>query len=325
MKRTFVTLFTLIALTGTASAQEFLVADSSSSGTYQEMVGQIAKFCGPDGLTIKEVRPTGGATANLAALVNNDVSAALLHSDVIFAMSQQDQQYQKLKTLVALYPEEIHVIALRNSGIKTGGTRIGGFGAKEVVFNSVDDLRGYKVGAAGGGVYTGNILKGSGNLGFEVVEFTTGAEVLPALDNGNVQTVIFVGGAPLKNVASLDGSKYKLLSIGRNVAPTVYKQAVINYPNLRSGAVQTLAPQALVITRQYKTAVMQKPQAQFRQCFFAHLDEMKEIPGLHKKWQAVDENDHGTWNWYELPGDTAARAPAEEVPVPAVTKKRRLR
>src|SRR5262249_37186952 len=154
------------------------------------MLKQLMQFCDASQVNIQvSTDIKGGATDNLAALKDNEVSAAFLHSDVIYAFGQGDPDYQNYYTLAALYPEEIHVVALRNSGKKTGGHF--GIGQTDVVFNSLGDLRGYTVGAAGGSAVTAKILGGQGDGGFQVHAFDTGAEVIPALDSGQIQAAIF--------------------------------------------------------------------------------------------------------------------------------------
>lgn len=310
-------LLTFHALPSVAQENKILVASASSSGTYTKMLKEISAWCSKDDaiLKIEEVAVKGGSTDNLEALVNNKASVAFMHSDVITAMAMSDSKYKKLKTLVALYPEEIHVIARRSSGIKTGGTM--GFGGSEIVFNTLADLKGHKVGAAGGGVLTARLLQGQGEGGFNVVDLGEGSAVMPALDAGQVQAVIFVGGAPLDKVAGLDGSKYKLLPIPEAMSGkvgNVYEKGTLNYPNLKSGSTRTLAAKAIVVTRQYTRPQMVAPQKKFRECFYAHLDDLKETPGTHPKWQSVDPSDRGSWDWYEIPGEAG---PAVAAPAPA--------
>ena len=95
----------------------------------------------------------------------------------------------------------------------------------------------------------------------------------------------------------------------------VYKAATIDYANLHSGAIQTLAPDAILVTRQYTRPAMIEPQRLFRDCFYAHLDDLKEVPGNHPKWRRVSASNHGTWDWYEIPGETAGSASDPTVPI----------
>ncbi len=302
---------TLPALAQQAQApakMQFIVAAASSSGTYMEMLKQIGGVCNSDDFTIVEADVKGGATDNLSALLGNKVSAAFLHSDVIYFYGQTEPKYHDYKTLVSLYPEDIHIVALRNSGLKAGGYAGTGIGAKLVEFTTMTDLAGYKVGAAGGGVITARILAGQGDGRFEVVQFNSGSEVLPALERGEIQAAVFVGGAPLTNISGLSADKFKLLSINETAANKlsgVYRRTTINYVNLRSDNIPTLAPMAVIVTRKYTVAKFVAPQRHFRECFLAGLSELQETPGNHPKWQLVDSADHGVWEWLEIPGAAA--------------------
>lgn len=301
MKRTLVTFMTVLLLMSLACSQDrqdrITFAASSSSGTYKVMLGEIMSECSDDSLQITMAPEKGGATENLEALANNEVQAAFLHSDVLYAAAQSDPNYKTLKTLVALYPEEIHVLALRTSKTKKVGWS---FGVQE--FSNLADLKGFTVGAAGGGVTTSRILKVPGE--FQVRAYNSGKEVLDGLNNGDIAAAIFVGGAPLPNLQGLSGDTYKLLSIPESISSQltgVYRSATINYQNLRSGSIKTLAPSAIIATRKYNKPAFIAPQVKFRNCFYQHLDDLKETPGKHRKWQQVSATDQGVWDWLDLP------------------------
>jgi TRAP-type uncharacterized transport system substrate-binding protein len=282
----------------------FTVADDSSSGTYKKMLGEMIGVCSTDDLNIVEAQGvTGGAPGNLDALVNNRAQAAFLHSDVFFANAQADPTYKRFQTLLALYPEPIHVLALKVSKSKKPGTF--SFGTQE--FNSLADTRGYQVGAAGGGVITARILQGQGEGGFTVTPFERGDDVINALNKGDIAAAIFVGAAPLPNIEKLDKNNYKLLPIGESIASRVqgvYRPVSINYRGLTNGPLKTLAPLATLLTRKYNTPERVAIQRKFRECFYKHLGELQDSGSPN--WQAVDPNDHGVLDWYEIPG-TAPR------------------
>ncbi len=282
----------------------FTIADDSSSGTYKRMLGEIVNVCSNDDLDIREAQGvSGGAPGNLDALVNNRAQAAFLHSDVFFANAQADPSYKKFQTLVALYPEPIHVLALRVSKTKKQGT----FAFGTVDFNSLSEMAGFKVGASGGGVFTARILQGQGQGGFTVVPFGSGSDLISALENGDVAAAIFVGGAPLPNIEKLNKQQFKLLPVGEAIAGRVqgvYRPTSINYNGLTNGPLKTLAPVATLITRKYSTPVMVAVQRKFRDCF------NKQLPALQDSgapsWQQVEPNDHGVLDWYEIPGSVVA-------------------
>src|SRR5882724_2898011 len=87
----------------------FRVAADSSSGTYNQMLGQIIGVCSNDAFQIVPMNGNGGgAVGNLDALVNNKVDAAFLHSDVYIFNANTDPSYNRYKTLIAGWPEPIH-------------------------------------------------------------------------------------------------------------------------------------------------------------------------------------------------------------------------
>lgn len=285
---------------------QIVVAADSSSGTYSKMLSEIIGVCDDPGhLEISQAKNGGGAPGNLDALVNNQAQAAFLHSDVYFVNSQADSSYAKYQTLVALYPEPIHVLALAQSK----SSKLGTFSMGKQDFNSLGDLKGFKVGAAGGGVYTARVLTGQGEGGFSVVQYNSGGDVIKALQAGDIDAAIFVGAAPLPNLQSLPRGQFKILPIGEQIASRVkgvYRPATLNYSNgLTNGPVSTLAPMATLLTRKYSTPAKVAAQREFRSCFYKHLDELKDNGAPN--WQQVDSGDHGVLPWYEIP--EAASAP----------------
>lgn len=308
MKNFIATMF-LVALSTVALADDngssITIAADSSSGTYAKMLGEIIGVCSDDNFNISQARGvTGGAPGNLDALVNNKAQAAFLHSDVYFANAQADSSYAKFQTLVALYPEPIHVFALTES--KTSKTETFSFGKAQ--FNSLADVRGYKVGAAGGGVYTARILQGQGEGGFQVVAYDSGDQVIAALKNGDIAAAIFVGAAPLPNVAKFARGEIKLLPIGESIASRVsgvYRTVTINYPGITNGPLKTLAPVATLLTRKYSTPAKVLAQKHFRDCFLSHIAELQDNGSPN--WQQVDANDHGVLPWYDIPTVTSVK------------------
>ena len=287
---------------------QIVVAADSGTGTYAKMLSEITSICATDEFNIVQAKGvTGGAVGNLDALFNNQAQAAFLHSDVYSYNANADSGYARINTLVSLYPEPIHVLALRNSKSKKRGTL--SFGTQE--FNSLADMSGYAIGSYGGGVLTSRLLQGQGQGGFQVVPYDSGDKAIEGLRNGEVAAVIFVGAAPLPNLLKLTKAEFKLLPIGEQIASRVtgiYRKAKINYSanGLTSGPIDTVAPIATLMTRKYTTPKMVAAQRNLRNCFNAHLDELKDNGSPN--WQTVEAGDHGTLPWYELPGNSEQSA-----------------
>lgn len=323
MFRPFRSLAMLVAavLLAPAYAQtEFVVSTGSCNkdncGTYVSMFRELKNVCSDVGLKIQE-QQSAGSIQNVDRLVGNEVNAALVQSDVLF-WRRRTEDLTNVKTLVALHPEEVHFVALVNSATKAGGVM--GIGAKPVVFSTVDQLAGYKVGAVdgSGSFVTARLIRGEGGVNYEVQPFADESAMKAALAAGQIQAVVYVGGANLAPVAAY-GKDYKLLVFSdalQSKLKEFYAPATLNYSGLtNSQGIRTIATQALLVTRTYRTPRMVDALSAFRRCADAAIPELKETRGTHKKWQAVREGDSGKWSYYELPASAAA------TPAPAPKRK----
>lgn len=302
---TFLVLFVTCSLFGQTTIR---VASDSSSGTYNKMLTEIISVCNDDSLNITPASDVhGGAPGNLDALVNNRADAAFLHSDVYLFNSQADPSYGKFQTLVALYPEQIHVLALRQS--KTSKLSTFSYGKQE--FNSLSEMTGFSVAAAGGGVITAKILSGQGGGGFNVIDAGSGDAAIGKLNSGEVAAVIFVGASPLPNIEKLNKAQYKLLPLGESISGRVqgvYRPVSINYPGLTTGPMKTMAPIATLLTRKFSTPAKVEAQSKLRGCFTKHLAELQDTGSAN--WQEVTAGDHGipAIPWLDLPNVAAPAA-----------------
>lgn len=299
-----VLLAAFLSTSALADNSTIVVADDSSSGTYKKMLGEIIGACAGDINIVEAKGVTGGAPGNLDALVNNKVQAAFLHADVYAANVMADPSYKRYQTLVSLYPEPITIIALRESKSKKLGTMSWG----NQSFNTLSDMAGYKVAASGGGCYTARWLQGQGQGGFEVSCYTTGKEAVSAVQSGDASAAVFVGAAPLPNIAELNKAEFRIIPIGESIGGKVtglYRPVTINYPGLTNGPLKTMAPMATILTTKKNTPALIAAQRNFRSCFNAHLNELKDNGSPN--WQYVEANDHGVLDWYEIPGSPSTQ------------------
>jgi TRAP-type uncharacterized transport system substrate-binding protein len=279
-------------------AQQVKVATGGPKGTYHALFADIAGKCG-DQMAMIEV-PSSGSLENLDKLSGKEVGAAFMQTDALFA-SAQGRDLGNVKTLVAFNREAVHVVTLAVSGLKSGG--VAGFGGKEVVFNNVEDLVGLKVAAAGGSMITAQLVKLQGQVNFTVVPAKDNDEALALLKSGQVQGVMMVGGQPLGNVKALS-SEYKLVGFKASTVEllkTVYVADKLSYPKLSPSAVNTIATEALLVTRTYNTPDKLNMLAGFRKCVYANIGIFQDADGAHPAWAQVDATNHGKWAYYTLP------------------------
>lgn len=303
MKKTLVIALSVLVMNMTVMAQEFLIADGSSSGTYKQFLKELSIATSDSGITFKEV-DSHGAVENLGLLIDNRVMGAFLHSDVIAHRSKNEPTAKletKFQTLLALFPEDVHFVALSESKRKVGGTF--GYGAKSVIIKTIDDLGGMNVGAAGGGWITANMVKLLSDIPYKVMPtYGSGAEVMAALEKGEIDAAVFVGASPLPNLINL-GPQYKILGIVGTTADKLkiqYTPTSITYTKMSPNPVPTVAAQCLFVSKTYKSPKMVNTLISFRNSFMTHLDEIKETPGNHPKWQSVESDTRGPWTYMEF-------------------------
>ncbi len=281
-----------------AHAQQINVATGSAKGTYHALFADISGKCGEQ-MAMVEV-PTSGSLENLDLLSSKKVGASFMQTDVLFA-SAQGRDLGSIKTLIAFNRESIHVVVATNSGIVVGKTL--GFGGKEVVFGSVEDLANYKVAAAGGSLISAQLIKAQGQVNWTIVPMATPDEALKAVQAGTVQAAVLVGGQPLGNVSAL-GTNFKLVgfrSATVELLKTVYVPEKLSYPKLSPTAVSSIATEALLVTRTYNTPEKLSQLAAFRNCVQKNVPVWQDADGSHPAWAQVDPNNHGKWAYYDLP------------------------
>ena len=289
------------------------VSTGSKTGNYARMFKELQAAC-KDQVMMIEVESTGSAV-NLDRILNNEVTSGIVQTDVMFSRARTED-LTNVKTLFALYPEEVHFVTLVTSPIKTGG--VAGIGAKSIQLGSVSDLTGLPVAAWGGSVTTARVIQLNAEIAYTVVEVGSFKEAKALLDTGKVAAILMVGGQQMDDVKTLPVD-YKLLPVSEATAgklKSVYVPAKLNYSNLGQGGagVPTIATDALFVTWKYTTPTYVQAMAELRDCFKKNASILAETPGMHKKWRSVDVNNTGKWASYDLPAITTVTvtAPAKK-------------
>ena len=298
-----------IAIAGSVQAQQLKVATGGAKGTYSALYKEIGSRCGNSIPLIEQ--NTTGSMENVDLLTGNQINAAFVQTDVLFFRARSED-LGNIKTLLALHPEEVHVVAL-NVTYKSGGTTVMGktFGGQDVQLKTVSDLAGRTVGAAGGSAISAQVIRLQSEIPFTFKQYDDADKVLAALNAGEIQAAILVGGSPLGNLKDL-GAEYKLLPFTEDVMGKlkgVYRPAKVTYSKMGAGGtdIQTIATDALFVTREYKTDKMVTGLSTLRSCVLGNLDELKETTGTHPKWQAISADNKGKWAYYELPSKAVAK------------------
>lgn len=281
----------------TFAATDFKVATGGAKGTYSTMYGEMKKTCPSPELNLIEVN-TGGSNDNLSLLAGNQVNAVFTQTDVLFFRASVDDM-SKVRTIVALHPEEVHVVSA-TAGKLEGSTL--GYGGTRTVFTDVQQLAGRTVAAAGGAITTANVIRLQGKIDFTVAQMGSNEDSLAAVASGAADAAILVGGAPLPLIDKL-GPDMQLMFFSPELQTRlgkVYRSARVSYQKMGAAGVNTVATDALFVSREYKTPKMVGGLKALRACMLNAIPELQETTGTHPKWMAVDPANRGKWEWMEL-------------------------
>ncbi len=206
--------FVLAAAGVPASAQDmrfFRIGTGDTGGTYYPIGGLIANAisappgsrpcelggaCGVKGLVAVAVA-THGSVSNIRDLQNGRLEAAFLQSDVAFwgysgtGIFNGQPPAPELRVIAYLYPETVHLVVRRDSGI-----------------SGIPDLKGKKVSLneiASGTLADARLVLGAfGLTERDITPFYLRPSVAGAkLAAGEIDAFFFVGGAPVEAIAAL--------------------------------------------------------------------------------------------------------------------------
>jgi hypothetical protein len=287
-----------------AARADVIVSTGGPSGSYHQFFVDLKKVCGGE-VELLEL-PSTGSDRNLENLLTKQADLAFVQSDTLRFQGTRDANVNEadLQTLVPLYGEEVHLIA-KNAARVEGGLTVAGlnFGGKAVAVTSIEELKGMRVGAWGGSLTTAAAINLFGGVGAIIVPFS-GPEpevaAKAALDKGEIDVILAVGGQPLGFPKSLDAS-YRLLRIDKAKAGLMsfYAPATLSYGNLNASAVPTIAARAYLVTRNFRGALKRAELSKLKACIVTNLEELVEGRGYSPKWKEVRPDAATVWAKYE--------------------------
>lgn len=268
----------------TALAETLSVASGAPGGTYQVMVTDINQVCGASNNTALVIRATSGSLESLTRLIDNEVPLAIVQADMVQVRGEREPLDQ-IGLLMTLHAEQFHVIALREpTGLAALRARLGGGTA-----DNLRGLAGQALGSWGGSQVTAARVLARAGIDAEVRDLGTAEQAMRALDKGEVQAVLAVGGAPLPWVSALPRGRYRLLAVSAlpaRAADKSYHFARLRYDNLGVNAVDTLAVDALLLGRKYRKPEAREALLRLRNCLVRELDTLADRQ--HPVWRTVD-------------------------------------
>jgi len=188
------------------TAFAFTIATGPSDGSYFRIAQDIKNLVAKEGIEL-EVVPTKGSIENLHLLGTGKADLAIVQLDALRFVSDVVKQlqgldlFEQIKVVMNLYPEEVHIITNK----------------KEIqTFYHLEGKR-VSVGLPGGGTaVTAAVLYTVYDIKSTVSEEPF-EEAMKRMEQGALDAVIFVGGAPVPFIGKLDG-KYHFVRLPGNPA-----------------------------------------------------------------------------------------------------------
>ncbi|MBK9988525.1 MAG: TAXI family TRAP transporter solute-binding subunit [Betaproteobacteria bacterium] len=241
-----------VALVGAANAQQFFrIGTGGTAGTYYPVGGMIANAVSQPGKIIVTAQASNGSLGNVNGIASGSMESGFSQSDVATwaqtgtGIFEGKPKIAGLRMIANLYPESIHVVVKKGSGIK-----------------SIADLKGKRVAldepGSGTLINARLVLAAYGVKESDIKpEYIKPNQAGDKMKDGALDAFFFTGGAPAGAIAELAsaGSGIELLPIDGAAADSLRKSsgffaidtiAADTYKGV--GAVKTLAVGAQWVT-----------------------------------------------------------------------------
>ncbi len=241
-----------LALAGAAQAQQFFrIGTGGTAGTYYPVGGMIANAVSVPGKIVATAQASNGSVANVSGIAGGAIESGFSQSDVANWAQKGTGLYEGkpnvpgLRLIANLYPESVHVVVRKGSGIK-----------------SVADLKGKRVAldepGSGTLVNARAILAAYGLKEADIKpEYIKPNQAGDKMKDGSLDAFFFTGGAPAGAIAELAsaGGGIDLLPIDgapaealRKASPFFSVDVIAAETYKGVGAVATLAVGAQWVT-----------------------------------------------------------------------------
>ena len=197
------------ALAGAQAQQFFRIGTGGTAGTYYPVGGMIANAVSQPGKIVATAAATNGSVANVNGIGGGSLESGFSQSDVATwaqkgtGIFEGKSHVPGLRMIANLYPETIHVVVKKGSGIK-----------------SIVDLKGKRVAldepGSGTLINARLVLAAYGVLESEIKpEYIKPNQAGDKMKDGSLDAFFFTGGAPAGAIAELatSGSGIELLPI----------------------------------------------------------------------------------------------------------------
>jgi TRAP transporter TAXI family solute receptor len=272
----------------TPTAWALTIATGPSDGSYFQIAQDIKNVAGKEGIDL-QVMATKGSLENIELLSSGKTDLAIVQLDALRFISDVAKQdhgvdvFDKIKVVLNLYPEEIHILTNKKD-IQT--------------FYNLEGKR-VSVGPPGGGTaVTAAVLFSVYDIKSTVSEEPF-EDAIKKIDQGSLDAVIFVGGAPVPFIGKLDNRFHFVRLPSSPILDQIYLRIALGKQQYGwAGAdTETYAVPAAIMGLDKRD---EKYVTQMQQLVFAILNnrEFLEAKG-HPKWKSSIIRTYFPYRGYE--------------------------
>ena len=198
-----------VAFTGANAQQFFRIGTGGTAGTYYPVGGMIANAVSQPGKIVATAAATNGSVANVNGIAGGSLESGFSQSDVATwaqkgtGIFEGKPNVPGLRMIANLYPETLHVVVKKGSGIKT-----------------IQDLKGKRVAldepGSGTLINARLVLAAYGVQETDIKpEYIKPNQAGDKMKDGSLDAFFFTGGAPAGAIAELasSGAGIELLPI----------------------------------------------------------------------------------------------------------------
>jgi TRAP transporter TAXI family solute receptor len=201
MRSLLVAAVTGVALMASAQAQQFFrIGTGGTAGTYYPVGGMIANAVSQPGKIVVTAQASNGSVANVNAIAGGALESGFSQADVATWAQKGTGIYEGkpnvpgLRLIANLYPESVHIVARKGSGIKT-----------------VFDLKGKRVALdepGSGTLVNARLILAAHDIKETDIkpEYIKPNQAGDKMKDGSLDAFFFVGGAPAGAIAELASS-----------------------------------------------------------------------------------------------------------------------
>jgi TRAP-type uncharacterized transport system substrate-binding protein len=286
------------------TGNQVIIGTGLPTAPYSQMM-QIPLRMAPE--LICEYRGSTGGADNVQALVERKIDAGIVQADVLsYMMIKEPMVAKKIRSLVALHSNYLHIFVLKNGYLEDRGT----FKRKQkIVISNMRDLAGRKVAAFGSAPITAKNINEKLGLKMRLVEVGTKEEGLAMLNKGEVAAFFALGGKPIPWVdKEVDGN----ITLA-NVDPadieklkSQYYPGQLTYKKLGVLGLSTVAVRNELLVWDF-TGQRAQQLLQVRKFFKDNLNDIKDSRGAHPAWQDIELKtlDMVSWERFQSVGSSA--------------------